>query len=255
MKKLLSGLLVCLMVAGCSTPSTNGGETETKVLKVATSSGYDPYEVVDPSGKLIGFDIELTEAIAKKLNYTVEWQDMDFGAVITSVDTGLVDMAVAGLSPDEERAKVVDFSISYYDAEDDTTNYILTLKDGDIKEVADIKGKKVGVQIGTIQEGTVNEIAAEHELTIDPRAKYADMVQEIKIKGLDFMVCEKAVADEFIAVNPELTAFPLGIGTESAGNAMAFKKGSDLKAAFDKEIQAMLDSGELKTLQDKWFNK
>lgn len=260
MKKLISGLAVCLLLAGCTSAPKETGEptptpsTEKKTtLRVGTSSGYDPYELVDAKGKLIGFDIELMDAIAAKLNYEIEWTDMDFNALVSSVDTGLVDVAAAGLSPDAERAKVVDFSMSYYTADENTTNYILTLADGGIKSVDDIQGKKVGVQIGTIQESTVNEIKDEYELTVDPRTKYADLVQEIKIGGIDFMVCEKAVSDGFIGVNSELTAFPLGVGTESSGNALAFKKGSPLKAEFDAVIQEMSDSGELAKLIEKWF--
>lgn len=259
MKKLISGLAVCLLLTGCTSapketdqPTTPSNE-EKKTLRVGTSSGYDPYELVDAKGKLIGFDIELMDAIAAKLNYDIEWTDMDFNALVSSVDTGLVDVAAAGLSPDAERAKVVDFSMSYYTADENTTNYILTLADGEVKTVEDIKGKTVGVQIGTIQESTVNEIKAEYELEVDPRTKYADLVQEIKIGGVDLMVCEKAVADGFIEVNPQLVAFPLGIGTESSGNALAFKKDSPLKAEFDAVIQEMSDSGELGKLIEKWF--
>ena len=68
------------------------------------------------------------------------------------VNTGKGDMVAAGLSPNEERKKGAELSDSYYNASEDTTNYVLTLKDGDIKETKDIKGKKVGVQLSTIQE-------------------------------------------------------------------------------------------------------
>ena len=108
-----------------------------------TNSGYPPYEIRNTNGELEGFDIELTETIAKKLGYKdVKWEDIDFDALIGAVNTGKGDMVAAGLSPNEERKKGAELSDSYYNASEDTTNYVLTLKDGDIKETKDIKRKK-----------------------------------------------------------------------------------------------------------------
>lgn len=67
------------------------------------------------------------------------------------------------------------------------------------------------------------------------------------------MVCEQAMADNNIAVYSELTSFPLGVGNDSIGNAIAFKKGSALKAEIDPVIQEIKENGEMKKLIDKWF--
>lgn len=90
-------------------------------------------------------------------------------------------------------------------------------------------------------------------LTVDTRKEYADIVQEILNGKIDFMVCEQSMADNYTTAYDELTSFPLGVGEDSAGNAIAFQKGSELKAEFDKEILAMKESGELQDLIDKWF--
>lgn len=260
MKKLMAVVLTgMVLLAGCA--SGDGGSSkkghEGETLTVLTNSGYPPYEIRTTDGELQGFDIELTETIAKKLGYKdVKWEDIDFDALIGAVNTGKGDMVAAGLSPNEERKKGAELSESYYNASDDTTNYVLTSKDGDIKETKDIKGKKVGVQLSTIQESTVNEIKDEYDLTIDARQNYAQMVQEIKNKRIDFIVVEKAVADEYVAKNDDLSTFKLDVGTNSEGNVFAFKKGNTaLCEEVNGVIKEMKENGELDKLIAKYFGE
>lgn len=254
MKKLLTLAAASLMVlAGCG---TNGNDSEaSKQLTVLTNSGYAPYEVRNTDGELEGFDIELTEMIAKELGYSeVIWEDIDFDALIGSVNTGKGDMVAAGLSPTPERAEGAELSDSYYTSEEDTANFVLTLKDGDIKQTADIKDKTVGIQIGTIQEAAVNAIKDEYNLKTDARKSYGDMVQEIKNGRLDFVVVEKAIAEEYLKTNPELAYFQLEAEGNSTGNCFAFAKGNtELRDQVNETIKKLKDNGELDKLIDKWF--
>lgn len=257
MKKLLVLAAASLMVlAGCGNGG-NGGESggKAKKLTVLTNSGYAPYEVRNTDGELEGFDIELTEMIAKELGYSeVVWEDIDFDALIGSVNSGKGDMVAAGLSPIPKRAEGAELSDSYYSSDEETANFVLTLKDGDIKETADIKDKTVGIQIGTIQESAVNAIQEEYNLTTDARKSYGDMVQEIKNGRLDFVVVEKAIAEEYMKTNPELTYFQLEAEGNSTGNCFAFKKGNtELRDQVNEAIKKLQDNGELDKLIDKWF--
>lgn len=258
MKKLFAVAAASLLIlAGCGNGGNNQPSGEGKVLTVLTNSGYAPYEIRNTDGELEGFDIELTEAIAKELGYSdVKWEDIDFDALIGSVNSGKGDMVAAGLSPTPERAEGAELSDSYYTSDEETANFILTMKDGAIKTTADIKDKTVGIQIGTIQEAAVNEIKDEYNLTTDPRKSYGDMVQEIKNGRLDFIVVEKAVAEEYIATNPELTYFQLEAEGNSTGNCFAFKKGNtELRDQVNGAIKKLQESGELQKLIDKWFTE
>lgn len=254
MKKLLTLAAASLLVlAGCG--NSTASENEGKTLTVLTNSGYAPYEVRNTDGELEGFDIDLTELIAKELGYSeVKWEDIDFDALIGAVNTGKGDMVAAGLSPTPDRAEGAELSDVYYSSDEETANFVLTLKDGDIKKTEDIKDKTVGVQVGTIQEAAVNEIKDEYNLTLDPRKSYGDMVQEIKNKRIDFVVVEKAIADEYIETNPELSYFQLEAEGNSTGNCFAFKKGNtELKDEVNKAIQTLKDNGEIDKLVNKWF--
>ena len=250
MKKLLMACLSLLMAV--SLTACGGTDTDDKTLTVLTSSGYAPYEELDGDGNLFGFDIDLMEMCADELGYEVEWLDMDYDGIIESIKLGKGDVAIAGISPTPKRAKVVDFSDNYYDTED-SQNYVLTRKDSGIKTTADIKGKKVGVQKGTIQEECAYEIEKEYGLTLDARAYNADLVQDTINGNIDFMILEKAVAEERVGESSDLVCFRLEAGTDPSGNAMVFAKGSKLTDEFNKAIKTLKDNGELDKLIAKYF--
>lgn len=129
-------------------------------LVVATSTGFEPFEMVDENGKYSGVDLEMAYYLAEELNLELVIQDMDFEAVVNSVQSGKSDIGMAGLSVTPDRQKVVTFSESYYNAsqvviamEDDTTfdncktgeDVAAILKELDNKS-------KIGCQTGTTGE-------------------------------------------------------------------------------------------------------
>ena len=81
-----------------------------KELVVAHDTNFMPFEFKGPDGKFTGFDIELWETIAKKLGLSYKFQPMDFNGIIPGLQTGNVDVGIAGMTITPERAKVVQFS-------------------------------------------------------------------------------------------------------------------------------------------------
>ncbi len=129
-------------------------------LVVATSTGFEPFEMVDESGKYSGVDLEIAYYLAQELGKELVIQDMDFDAVVNSVQSGICDIGMAGLSVTPDRQKVVTFSDSYYNAsqvviamDDDTTfDACETAEDVSAILVALTKEDKVGCQAGTTGE-------------------------------------------------------------------------------------------------------
>lgn len=258
MKKLFTGMMAIAMVAslaGCGSKDDGkdvAEETAKKELIVYTNSGYKPYEMIDEDGNLYGFDIDVMNEAASIAGYTINWQDVDFDGIVPAVKQGKADVGIAGITYTEERAEQVDFSDVYY-AGEDAQNYVLTTKDSGIETTEDIKGKKIGTQMGTIQETILNSLQEEYELELDKRKAYSDMVLEMKKGVIDAMVVEKAVAQELAADNEDLTFFKLEAGEELAGNAMIFQKGSSLKEEFNSAIQTMKENGKMDELIEKYF--
>lgn len=252
MKKIVSLMFVgMLILAGCG-EAKDSADSDDKTIVVLTNAGYPPYEMVDENGDVYGFDIDVMNRAAEIAGYTVKWQDIDFDAIVDSLKTDKGDAAIAGMTPTADRAEQVDFSELYYSSES-MKNVVLVKKDSNIKTTEDIKGKNIGVQMGTVQEAVVYAIEDEYGLTFEKLKNYTDLVQELNNKVIDAMVVEKATAIELMEKNENLTYFTLEAGEDLAGNAIAFKKGSALKADFDKAITQMKESGELEKLVQKWF--
>lgn len=257
MKKVMMMCFSLVMVFGLVACGSEEKAKEYKkgdTITVLTNSGYDPYEMVDAKGNLYGFDIDVMEEAAKIAGYKVEWKDIDFDAIVDSVKMDKGDIGMAGITYTEERAKKVGFSDVYY-AGEDAQNYVLVKDDSAMNTTEDIKGKKIGTQMGTIQESVLISLEKEYDLTLDKRKNYADLVLELKKGVVDAVVVEKAIAVEQAEKQGGLKYYKLEAGAELAGNAMIFKKDSALTEDFNKAIQEMIDNGAMDTLVQKYFAK
>ena len=135
-------------------------DTSKDQLVVATSTGFEPFEMVDASGKYSGIDLEIAYYLAQDLGKELVIQDMQFEAVVNSVQTGICDIGMAGLSITPDRAAVVNFSDAYYNASqvlivraDDTTfDACKTAADVEAILNALTSSTKIGCQKGTTGE-------------------------------------------------------------------------------------------------------
>ncbi len=245
---LLIGLTAC---GSAKKENTAGSSKDKKVLTMGTSADYPPFESVNTgkSDEIVGFDIDLAKAIAGKLGYEVKVRDMDFSGLIQALKSGQVDFVMAGMTPTPDRKKNVDFSDIYYTAQ----HMIVSKKDSGIEKLADLKGKTVGVQLGSIQEGKAKDINKTVPINIVNRDRIPDLIQELKAGRMDAAIIEDTVAKGFFKKETELKGFTISDNPEEAGSAIAFPKNSDLAAKFNKELKQMKDNGELKKLIVKWF--
>ncbi|MFC7370470.1 ABC transporter substrate-binding protein/permease [Fictibacillus iocasae] len=256
-KKLAVLLFAAIMLIGLAgqsfvqgVPSAEAKEKHAKTLVMGTSADYPPYEYIDTakSNEIIGFDIDIAKHIADELGYNLVVKDMDFNGLVPAVDSGRVDFVMAGMTPNEERKQKVDFSKIYYSAQQ-----LIVTNDKNIKEIEDLKGKALGVQLGSIQEKEAKKITDKvDEVKLEKRNKIPDLVQELQTGRIDAAIIEDGVAVEYLNKNSKLKAFVIP-NTGSAGSAAAFPKGSKLTEQFNQEIDKMKESGELDKLVQKWF--
>jgi polar amino acid transport system substrate-binding protein len=261
MKKLLALMLLSIVfiLGACGTSTdenssnSDSGSSDEKVLVMGTSADYAPFEYIDTakSDDIIGFDIDLANALGEKLGYKIQVKDMDFSGLISALQSGKVDLVLSGMSPTAERAENVDFSDIYFTAKD----LVVTTKDSNIKSVQDLEGKKVGVQLGSIQEDAAKEIAKTVKVTVENRDRIPQLIQEIKAGRFDAAIIEDVVATGYLNKEDMLTSFPAIEANEDAGSAIAFPKNSDLTEKFNAELKKMKDNGEIDELVVKWFGK
>ncbi len=254
-KWLFTAAVLSLTLAGCGSDSSKDGSSsdnnQKKVLVMGTSADFAPFEYIDAakSDEIIGFDVDFANAVTKKMGYQLKIQDMEFNSLIPSVQAKKIDFAMAGITPDEKRAKVVDFTDSYYDTED----YLITKKDVSYDKLEDLKGKKVGAQVSSIEEDTANEIADKvPSVKVETRDRVPELIQEVKLGRLDAIVLEDIVAKNYVKQNKDLK-FSTIDGVDNQKKAAAFPKGSKLVKDFNKAVKELNDSGEIDKMKAKWF--
>lgn len=259
-KKMLSLAIVgglTLSLAGCGA-GTAKGDSNDKVAKikengklvVGLSADYAPYEfhiMKDGKDQVVGLDIDLAKEIAKDMGVEVEIKEMDFGAIVQSVKSGMIDLGISGITPDEKRKEAVDFSDIYYEAEQG----ILINKDNkdSIKGIGDLKGKKVGAQIGSIQADIAKGIDGADVKLLD---NVNTLILELKTGKLDALIVELPVAKIATEVNGELAIANDVIKDSEGGSAIAIQKGNkDLVDQVNSTIKNLKDSGKI----DQFINE
>lgn len=225
-----------------------GKKSNPNTLAMACSADYPPFEF-RKSGSLIGFDIQLAHSICKKLGYSLEISDMNFDGLIAALNSGRVDFVMSGMTMTEERKKHVDFSQMYYEPQ-----FAIMYRKHDVVDSANkMKGKIIGVQLGTTMETFVKEKANElGNIDVKVLNRNPELIQELKVGRIDALVIEKSQVEHFVEANPDLAYSGL---KEHAGigYAIAFPKDSKLRAEFDKILSEMKENGELIAILKQWL--
>ena len=171
MKKMISLLAVLVMTVslvacGQSKDSTKDSETaseEKDTWVMAINATFPPFESIDNgTDNYVGIDIDIANHIAEKLGKELEINDMQFSALVPTMESGRADLIISGISPTEERQKVLSFSNPYYFP----MNVIICAKGADYTELGQLEGKIIGVSMGTsyaeiaksVKDATVSEL-------------------------------------------------------------------------------------------------
>jgi arginine/lysine/histidine transporter system substrate-binding protein len=242
----LAALLTIVTVSACN--AGNDASSGTPTLTMVTSADYPPYEYIDTSSgsqEIIGFDVDIAKYITEKLGYDLKINNIDFNGLIPALQAKRADFVMAGMTPTPERKQNVDFSSIYYEAK----NTIVAKKGSNLTNPAQLSGKTVGVQLGSIQEAAAKKFQG-----VDVKAlnRISEMVQELKAGRVTALIMEDTVAQGFIEANPDLE-FNTIPNTEEAGSAIAFPKGSELVDKFNPVLEEMKTNGKMEELITKWF--
>jgi len=240
-------MILSIGLIGCSDSSSENEENAQKTLVMGTSADFAPFESRDTSGEIVGFDIDLANHIADELGYELEIKDMKFDGLIGALQTDRVDMVLAGMSATEKRSQNVDFSMEY----NHSGEMFVTTQDSDVESLEQLKGKTVGVQLGTIQEEGAKKIQEKVDFEIKQVDNGTTLVQELKSNRIDVAYMDTAVAKGYIE-EQGLTGFA-DPTTSSPGMAVAFPKDSDLIEDVNQVLKEMEENGELEKLKDEWL--
>lgn len=212
-------------------------------LIMATSPDYPPYEfkiMENGKEKVVGFDIAIAEEIAKDMGVTLRVLELDFNGLLVSLNANKADIVMAGMTPNEERVKAVDFSDIYYVAEQ---GIMVSASNKDsLNTLESLAGKKVGVQKGSIQEQIANEQLKDSKVV--SLVKLPNIILELKAGNIDAAIVELPVAEGYVKQYSELAISDAKVVDEAGGSAIAVKKGNqDIVDQLNSTIKRLEEEG------------
>ena len=215
-------------------------------LTMSTNAAFPPYEMTTDSGEFEGIDIDVAAAIAEKLGLELQVDDMDFDAALLAAQNGKSDMVMAGVTVNEERQAVMDFSDSYAKG----VQVVIVPEDSDIQSIDDMDGKMIGTQRGTTgyiycsdDFGDENVVAYDDGLTA---------VQALNNGQVDAVVIDNAPAKEFVAANPGLVILDTEFANEDYAIGVA-KGNTALLDAINGALKELIDDGTVQSIIDKYI--
>ena len=248
-----------LLLAACGSSDTKAGTTTADgitlvkpgQLTVCTHLPYKPFQY-NQGGKVVGFDVDMMDLVAKKLDLKQSIFDTPFEGIESgqSLNTGKCDVAAAGMTITDARKKVLDFSEPYFDA----TQAMLVAKDSPIKGLDDLAGKKVGVQLGTTGADYVRANAPK-TATIKEYEDLALLSAAVKSGQIDAGVNDNGVLYDYVKSNSDTrvaTEFDTG---EQYGFAVAKDQNDKLLKDIDDVIAQSKKDGDYDAIYKKYFGE
>lgn len=222
------------------------------VLRIGTNSTYAPFEfsiLKDGQNQVVGLDIFLAQKIADDLGVELEVVDMEFSNLLTSLDTGQIDMVLAGMTSSEERAKSVDFSDVYQ-----VSGQSFVIQEDKASEITDDsyfkEGGKISVGEGTTQQLLVGDHYPNAEVQI--MRTTTDSISALNSDLVDGVLLDADVAGAYAAENPNLTIIEANLPIQDPGKAVAMPKNQPtLVASVNESIAEAQEQG----LIDQWLEE
>ncbi|WP_458370558.1 cystine ABC transporter substrate-binding protein [Pseudomonas fluorescens] len=254
-RNLLVGSLGLALSAGLIGQAVAGEQLQQikdkGVINVGLEGTYPPFSFVDADGKLAGFEVEFSEALAKELGVKVKLQPTKWEGILAALESKRLDAVINQVTITEERKKKYDFSEPY--TVSGIQALVLTKKAAElnIRSAADLSGKKVGVGLGTNYEEWVkaNVPTADIRTYEDDPTKF----QDLRVGRIDAILIDRLAALEYAKKAKDTTAAGDAFSRQEAG--IALRKGEpELLAAVNKAIDKLRADGTLKKLSEKYFS-
>jgi len=224
--------------AATETAATNG------TLVMATNAEFPPYEFRE-GDQIVGIDAEIAQAIADELGMELQIEDMAFDSIIAAVQSGKADMGVAGMTVTEDRLQAVNFSDPYTQA----AQVIIVKEDSTVATPDDLKGKTVGVQLGTTGDIYAEDI---EDATIERYSKGFEAVQSLLQDKVDAVIIDREPAKVFVEENEGLKVLDEEFTVEDYAICMA-KDNTDLLDKVNTALANLKESGKLDEIKAKYI--
>ena len=252
-------LILGLAVASCKpaaaptptpkpAPPTATPVPEVGKVIVGNNAEYPPFEYVDETGKIVGFDADLMAAIAEAAGFEFELVNTRWDGIFVALASGEFDAVMSAATITEERLQTVDFSDPYFNA-----GQMIAVRADEtaIKTDADLAGKKVGVQLGTTGDIWLTEETGAEVMRYDENTL---AFQALAAGDVDAAVADSTTAIEIVKANPGMKLKMLeGVYTDEYYGIAVRKDRPEVLAAINAGLAAAKASGKYDEIYDKWF--
>ncbi|WP_042859643.1 arginine ABC transporter substrate-binding protein [Dickeya sp. NCPPB 3274] len=243
----MKNLFVAALLGGLS---LSAGAAET--IRFATEASYPPFESVDASNQIVGFDIDLANALCKQIQATCTFSNQAFDSLIPGLKFRRYDAVIAGMDITPERQQQVTFTQPYYE-----NSALFIAQKGKLADITALNGKRVGVQNGTTHQKFL--LDKHKDITVVPYDSYQNAVLDLKNGRLDAVFGDTAVVNEWLKQNENLASvgdkvtdkdyFGIGLG-------IAVRQNNDeLVKKFNDALNKIKQDGTYQTIYKKWFQQ
>lgn len=215
------------------------------ILTMGTNAAFPPYEYYE-GDTVVGIDAEIAQAIAEKLGLSLEIVDMDFNSIITAVQSGKVDVGIAGMTVDPDRLENVDFTDSYATG----VQVVIVTEDSEIASVDDLEGKLIGTQEGTTGWSYCSEDYGDD--MVIPYTNGATAVQALLDGKVDCVVIDQQPALSFVEANEGLKILETEYAVEDYAIAVS-KDNTALRDAINTALNELIEDGTVQGILDKYI--
>ena len=257
---LLALVVAALMIVQCAArpaptptaapaePTPEAVEVGLGTIRVGTEAAYPPFENKDEAGNIVGFDIDLMNAIAEVAGFEVEYIDTPFDGIFVALQSGEFDAVISATTITEERGQIVDFSDPYFDA----GLAVAVRDDTPYQTPEDLQGQPIGVQLGTTGDMTATDMYGEENVR-----RYDDVLLAFQalINGdVEAVVNDLPVTRGYMVANPDANLRLIeGMLTSEQYGIAVRKDFPELLEAINKGLAEVKASGRYDEIYAKWI--
>lgn len=243
-KKII--LLVALMLACLSQAIA-----EQPRLRAVTDPSFVPFEMLDrKSGEMIGFDMDILAEVARRAGFAYRLDTMSFNGIIPALQTGNVDIAIAGITITEQREKIVDFSAPYYDS----GLQLLVPNDSSISGVNELANQRIACKIGSTSYDFLQK-QVDKKAEIVPYPDSSDMYLALISGSVDAVLYDAPNVAYFAKTRGRGQFKTVGPLYEGQQYGIALVQGSPWREKVNQALSAMRKDGSYSAIYEKWFGQ
>lgn len=250
--KFLAATLTALALTACGgdkpadTAQAGTASTE-KNIRIATESSFKPFSYLDAQGNVVGFEIDLANALCSEMKAKCEIVSQDWDSLIPALQANKADAIMAGMSITPDRQNVVDFSDPYFD-----NTLVLIGKKGVTATINDVAGKTVGTQQATVSADYLAK--SQPNATVKTYDKQDNAYLDLTAGRIDFMLSDFVPASDWLKTDAgkdfEIKGEPIDIGDKVA---IAVRKDDALKGEFNTALATLKQNGKYDEIASKYF--